>query len=67
MAKARKCDICGKLYEEYNLSSDFNAVWTARVYTNDTYSLVKLIEICPNCMVSIQNLIANLKKESEPT
>ena len=50
MALARKCDICGKLYEPYN----------EKPKSENHFSYGK-IDCCPDCMESILQHIERLK------
>ena len=63
MAIAKKCDICGKLYEQYNTKRDkkntkntngfmfLNLLYDDNYYEHDPY------DCCPECMTSIRNCI----------
>ena len=68
MAIAKKCDICGKLYETYNCnwnSNDPNGIALVTIMNNYTYSKKTLWDCCPDCMNSIQDFIESLKKKGE--
>lgn len=64
MAFAKKCDVCGKLYEEYNTENykkDHNGLMFLNIdYKRDYYSSVP-IDCCPDCIKSIKNHIDYLK------
>lgn len=49
MARARKCDRCGKFYEEYLLNSnEFYKVCLIRTESYDYRNSAK--DLCPECM-----------------
>lgn len=66
MAKAYKCDVCGKMYESYNIKHDKNNTnglmfvnidpKDNRHFTNDR------LDLCPDCMSSIIRHLDNLSK-----
>ena len=67
--RARKCDVCKKLYEHYEGSRLFkkskksNAIMLIdRDLENDYFSR-ETVDLCPDCMSKIENLIGN--KEGE--
>lgn len=64
MAIARKCDVCGKFYEEYNTKRDkkntngfmfLNRLDNRNYYDHDPY------DCCPECMTSIRNYVNALR------
>lgn len=66
MSLARKCDICSKLYEPYNLKNDaknpngfkfLNIDKRMGCFDHDP------IDCCPTCMDSLRKHIEYLKKE----
>lgn len=64
MTLARKCDICGVLYESYNEESDLenpNTIKFGNTDINDRVDWHEDIDCCPNCMISIVTYIRNLK------
>lgn len=66
MAKARKCDICGDLYPSYGTkinAANPNSLRFLNRDDNDHHWAHDVIDCCPNCMKSIQNLIKELKGE----
>ena len=65
MAIAKKCDICGKLYEVYNnkAGDDPNGLKFLNITANrEFYNSSELIDCCPDCMKSILQLIQRLKR-----
>ena len=71
MAIACKCDVCGKLYEEYNIDEsrkkpnliEFkNGVWS---YGGFSTRCSSSYELCPDCMASVLTCIEKLKGEKE--
>lgn len=76
MALAKKCDICGKLYETYNFRKNQNkpsGIMLVNVCTDGDYFQGDVIDCCPDCMNAINEVIKNLKpacpemREDEPT
>lgn len=71
MASAKKCDICGVLYEYKPKSeciTDESANGIAIVhnyYDTINYFVYDRLDCCPNCMHSIQDLIKSLKIKGE--
>lgn len=70
MALARKCDICGRYYEPYNMffASGSNDVNTVHLGITDEYnefhSIVEL-DCCQDCMKIIKNTIDSIKPVKE--
>lgn len=67
MAKAKKCDICGKFYEMYNVRKDSckpNGFQMLNIDADGRYFSGPVVDCCPECMTSIQNHIENLKGEN---
>ena len=65
MALAKKCDICGKLYETYNFRKNQNepsGIMLVNVCTDDKYHPGDVIDCCPECMDKIMETIESLKK-----
>ena len=58
MAAAKKCDICGKLYELYNTDAWKNKPNTLRfcqeVDDNRTFC-IKEYDVCPECMRAVKD------------
>lgn len=52
MADAKKCDRCGKFYEEPKINTAIGAYPNGRPITSvdiNTYGLSRSIDICPEC------------------
>lgn len=67
MAKAKKCDICGKFYEMYNVRKDSrkpNGFHMLNIDEDGRYFSGPVVDCCPECMTSIQNHIESLKGEN---
>lgn len=56
MANAKKCDLCGKLYEHYNPDKRMtNTIFEVDMSLNGTdYILIKTHELCPECRDSFK-------------
>ena len=57
MANARKCDRCGKLYEEYNVGNNNkkpNGIQLISLDTSRKYFGYFLMDLCPDCMAQFQ-------------
>ena len=68
MAIAKKCDICGKLYEEYNFEQSMensNGFMLLNIDCKGTYSDGPAVDCCPECMKSILEHIDSLAKKQE--
>lgn len=66
MAAAKKCDICGKLYELYNMEDDeenVNGLKLLNIDGTGRYFEHGSIDCCPACMSTIVGLIKGDKKE----
>lgn len=68
MSMAKKCDICGSLYENYGRNNEGNAITpnsimlACKPYTNnDVYNNMKMYDCCPSCMKHIHTLINSIK------
>lgn len=64
MAIAKKCDICGKLYENYNVNHNdkkTNGLMFLNVDEHRKYFANKVIDCCPECMNSIRNHVDSLR------
>lgn len=64
MAAAKKCDICGKLYEEYNVSSSktkFNGFMFLNIDSKGKYYEHPVIDCCPECMKKLQDCLEEMK------
>lgn len=66
MATAKKCDICGRLYEVYNTKNDEKNP-NGFVYINideyQKYFTHHAKDCCPECMDKIKNFVNKLKTE----
>ena len=68
MAIAKKCGICGKLYEEYNFKQskdNFNGFMLLNIDYKGSYFHGPACDCCPECMNSIMKHIESLKKIKE--
>ena len=64
MALAKKCDICGKLYETYNFRKNQfkpSGIIFVNVCADDTYYSGNVIDCCPECMNTITDAIKSLR------
>lgn len=69
MANARKCDRCGKLYEEYNTdnnSKKFNAIMPVSLDYERKYYPRKVMDLCPECMTKLANWLKCNEEEPDP-
>lgn len=67
MADAKKCDICGKLYGMYNTKNNKNAPNMIRFGSGvigGGLHYYDWMDICPDCMNHVKNLLAALSSES---
>ena len=64
--KAKKCDRCGELYEEYNHKSPNkpNSIKTLSENVNGNYCLVDIYDLCPECMEQLNQWLKNEKEDS---
>lgn len=71
MSMAKKCDICGELYEDYGRNSRGSSekpnslMLTCRNYNNNNYMCMEFYDCCPSCMQRIQTLIDSLRIPAE--
>ena len=68
MAAAKKCDICGRLYEEYNVKQskdNFNGFMLLNIDYKGSYFHGPAYDCCPNCIKSILEHINSLTKKEE--
>ena len=66
MALAKKCDRCGKLYEEYNTKEDckkINGIALLNIDCHEKYYLHGPIDLCPDCKDSFKEWLANKNKD----
>ena len=57
MALAKKCDRCGKFYDEYNFTKDdknINGIMTLNLDEQDHYYTHKPLDFCPSCKDSFE-------------
>lgn len=75
MALAKKCDICGKLYETYNSKNNQlkpSGIIFVNVCADDTYYSGNVTDCCPECMTAIMDSVDSLMpktpemREDEP-
>ena len=73
MSRARKCDICGKLYEDYDTTvkgflclerTSINSIMFIRKDLENAYNKNTTIDCCKECMRSILSHIAKLKENN---
>ena len=58
MALAKKCDICGRLYEIYNTKgNNSNSIRLIQDGEKGSYYCIKHFDCCPECMSSINRHI----------
>lgn len=70
MALAKKCDICGKYYDPYEIEiceklvNGFTWTWTD---SDELFfcPIKKALDCCPECMAKIRDFIAELKKKEK--
>lgn len=68
MSIAKKCDICGELYEPYNTKNNAentNGLKFLNIDKHMGYFEHDPIDLCPTCMKSIREHIAYLKKSAK--
>lgn len=67
MALARKCDVCGNLYEEYETSIEKIGCCNGIAFIHkgvNNYTDRKLMDCCPGCFYSIQEYMKELKENN---
>lgn len=68
MAYAKKCDRCGKLYEEYNINKDEknpNGIMVLNLdYQRKFYSHTHM-DLCPDCMKGFHDWFGEVKAEKK--
>ena len=70
MAIAKKCDLCGKYYEQYNYknsSSDTNGFMLLNIDANGKYWSHSPYDCCPDCMNHIRSTINDMYKGRKNT
>ena len=68
MAIAKKCDICGRLYEPYKhirisvRNKEFaNGIAFMNIETDQHYNTMEINDCCPYCMELINNFVDSLR------
>jgi hypothetical protein len=64
MACAKKCDRCGKLYEQYNSKNDRknpNEIMVLNLDAQRKYYSHGAIDLCPGCMKEFQDWMEEVK------
>ena len=59
---AKKCDRCGKLYEQYNVknnSKNINGLYTVNIDSMQKCCLHELIDLCQDCSTELINWLKN--------
>lgn len=65
MATAKQCDICGKLYVQYNFRKDVNnpnGFMFLNLDEKRQYWKGPVMDCCSECMASIRERVESLKK-----
>lgn len=66
MADAKKCDVCGKLYEKYNMSGkgNHNGIQIVQIDSCECANQAQTIymDCCPDCMRAIKSVIDSRKE-----
>ena len=65
MAEAKKCDICGKLYEEYLVDIFGENVNGIKFSSHRATLLSRNYDCCPECLNSIANHIKSLRSDRD--
>lgn len=78
MANAKKCDVCGKLYEMYgvknlnfflnvvpNESNEPNGIDLVCIDEKGDANCIKELDLCPECMKKVQSLLKKIKEDSK--
>ena len=68
MALAKKCDRCGKFYDEYNFAKDdknINGIMTLNLDAQDHYYTHKPLDLCPSCKDSFEKWLKFLNNKGE--
>ena len=64
MACAKKCDRCGKLYEQYNSKNDRkhpNGIMVLNLDSQRRYFTHNALDLCPDCMKGFQDWFGEVK------
>ena len=65
MAFAKKCDRCGKLYEEYNTNKNdkkINGIMTLNLDFQRKYYAHRPLDLCPECKDSFEEWLGKKGK-----
>lgn len=65
MACAKKCDRCGKLYEQYNFKNDRknpNGIMVLNLDSQRRYFAHNALDLCPDCMKGFQDWFGEVKQ-----
>lgn len=65
MACAKKCDRCGKLYEQYNSKNDRknpNGIMVLNLDSQRRYFAHNALDLCPDCMKGFQGWFGEVKQ-----
>lgn len=65
---AKKCDICGTLYEAYNCKKNArkpSGIMLVNVCNGDEYYSQDVTDCCPKCMASIMDTIESLRQSCQ--
>lgn len=65
MACAKKCDRCGKLYEQYNSKNDRknpNGIMVLNLDSQRRYFAHNVLDLCPDCMKGFQDWFGEVKQ-----
>lgn len=65
MACAKKCDRCGKLYEQYNSKNDRknpNGIMVLNLDSQRRYFTHNALDLCPDCMKGFQDWFGEAKQ-----
>lgn len=65
MACAKKCDRCGKLYEQYNSKNDRknpNGIMVLNLDSRGRYFTHNALDLCPDCMKEFQDWLREVKQ-----
>lgn len=68
MAVAKKCDICGALYEIYNIKKsekDWNSVQLYNKDAVNNYYSHGIRDICPECKAAIDKAVEERRKATK--
>ena len=68
MASAKKCDLCGRLYEAYHVKNDSkktNGIMFLNIDDRGDYIKHHAFDCCPTCMLEFEMCFEKLKKRGE--